>query len=1236
MANEKTCPHCGKPVPPAALGDLCPECMLKAGLATQTEGPGGTGPHGTRVIHPPPSPAEIASLFPQLEILECLGRGGMGVVYKARQPRLNRLVALKILAREKEQDTQFTERFTREAQALARLNHPNIVTVYDFGTVGQASSLSPSEKRDEKSETGATPVLQLHYLVMEFVDGLNLRQLLQAGKMPSEQALAIVPKICEALQYAHEQGVVHRDIKPENILLDKSGRVKIADFGIAKMMGDEPGQQTLTGAKDTVGTPHYMAPEQIEKPLTVDHRADIYSLGVVFYEMLTGELPLGKFQPPSKKVQIDVRLDEVVLHALEKEPERRYQQASEIKTQIETIAQATLVAGTTPNVAAFSQAVLARDYQLNIGYCLSRGWNLVMQNFWPVVGVVALIGLLQHAANSTLIGLVVGGPLSGGLWLYFLKKIRSGKADVGTAFSGFAVAFVPLFLGGLVTLLLVLAGLICLVLPGIYLAVAWAFTLMLIADKGLDFWPAMELSRRVISKHWWKFLWFFIVLGLIELAGLSVCLIGIFVAAPIAMAALAYAYEDIFGPAARAVGNAPAGAPATPRRSGGGWGTAVGVAVGVAAAGLFIAFLGLLTAIAIPNFIRARQHALALHEQQVAAKSDYIGQTWFPQGDSIEITSVERTKNQMTVKGHYNLVSHDNALLALYITTMNKIAVPVGPDERMQINKGNGDFELIDPHLVPGLPHVSMYGADGHPFASLYFGTKAEASEEGKAGWITNASSASVLQFRLVLPDHSRAPADELPSISGSNRFHLSRQVLLDDTAIARAGIDFNPLGRREIEIRFTDAGAKQFEAITATNIGHQLAIVFRGRVLSAPVIQSVIPGGECQVDCSMNASEVNEIVDYLNRTTTASDQTWKFAAPCERILPFRSRPEFLVGWLDLDSGTVMTNSRISWETRAGHEWIQNNSLDVVATESDQPFPVLLGIDMIIAPAPTNGWNNVTAADVVNNWTLLQEEPRQMQMFGAMPGQSDTFVFKTREGGQGILQILGFTHNPRGVKVHYKLVQVTAPGEDIDPTTGLPAIRHSTTVDPATGLPVATPGTTGNEIDPTTGLPITPNHTEIDPTTGLPISKARPAPPALESADLREARARLAELAVDFSPQNPAYLEQEARIQALEKEGKEHPDEPADLREARAKLAELRVDYSEEQPAVQEALARVKELERMTKEEPKASPELREAKAHLAELRVDYSENNPLVQQALAEVKVLEQSSAATTNSTRR
>ena len=202
---------------------------------------------------------------------------------------------------------------------------------------------------------------------MEFVDGLNLRRLLDAGKLSPEEALAIVPQICDALQYAHDAGVVHRDIKPENILLDKRGQVKIADFGIAKLMGRRvasgqwsvareqgpgkhgPGTEilatnhsplatNLTAAGQVMGTPQYMAPEQVEHPQQVDHRADIYSLGVVFYQMLTGELPIGHFAPPSRKVQIDVRLDEVVLRALEKEPERRYQQARELKTRIETIA----------------------------------------------------------------------------------------------------------------------------------------------------------------------------------------------------------------------------------------------------------------------------------------------------------------------------------------------------------------------------------------------------------------------------------------------------------------------------------------------------------------------------------------------------------------------------------------------------------------------------------------------------------------------------------------------------------------------------------------------------------------------------------------------------------------------------------------------------------------------------------------------------------------------------------
>ncbi len=327
----RTCPRCGAIVPAESPQGLCPRCVLGVGLATQTEGTGETGPPGTKAAPAARPPSEIARHFPQLEIIECLGRGGMGVVYKARQPKLDRLVALKILAPEKGGDPKFAGWFLREAQALARLNHPNIVTVHDFGEADG-----------------------MFFLLMEFVEGVSLRQLLQTGKLQPEEALAIVPKICEALQYAHELGIVHRDIKPENVLLDKQGRVKIADFGIAKILSpltrpsgalspSEEGERVAVRGQNltqdqVVGTPHYMAPEQVEKPQTVDHRADIYSLGVVLYEMLTGELPLGKFAPPSRKVQVDVRLDEVVLHALEKEPDRRYQYAREVKTDVETIA----------------------------------------------------------------------------------------------------------------------------------------------------------------------------------------------------------------------------------------------------------------------------------------------------------------------------------------------------------------------------------------------------------------------------------------------------------------------------------------------------------------------------------------------------------------------------------------------------------------------------------------------------------------------------------------------------------------------------------------------------------------------------------------------------------------------------------------------------------------------------------------------------------------------------------
>ncbi len=330
MDPMKLCPSCRQPLAPNAPDGLCPACLLQAGADTGFDLCPDSQPAGGRTRFEAPTPDEVARLFPQLDILGFLGQGGMGAVYLARQKALERVVALKVLPPGIGQEAAFADRFTREAKALARLNHPGIVTLYEFGQADR-----------------------LFYFLMEFVDGVNLRQLLDAGRLSAREALAIVPQICDALQYSHDHGIVHRDIKPENILLDRQGRVKVADFGLAKIVrgtespGSPDAETVATGgagatpvpteAGKVMGTPQYMAPEQRENPGEVDHRADIYALGVVFYQMLTGELPGKLITVPSQKVPVDVRLDAVVLRALERKPELRFQQVSDVKTMVETI-----------------------------------------------------------------------------------------------------------------------------------------------------------------------------------------------------------------------------------------------------------------------------------------------------------------------------------------------------------------------------------------------------------------------------------------------------------------------------------------------------------------------------------------------------------------------------------------------------------------------------------------------------------------------------------------------------------------------------------------------------------------------------------------------------------------------------------------------------------------------------------------------------------------------------------
>ncbi len=365
MNDAIPCPKCGSVLPVDAPQGLCPRCLAALNFATETMVPDAS----ILSQEAPLTPEELAPHFPQLEILECLGRGGMGVVYKARQKSLNRLVALKLLAPERAGDAKFAIRFAREAQTLATLNHPHIVTIHDFGQAGG-----------------------FYFLLMEFVDGVNLRQAMKAGRFTPDQALAIVPPVCEALQYAHEHGIVHRDIKPENLLLDKSGRVKIADFGIAKIIDlDDTTENPREDSRTTMaGTPAYAAPEQ--QGGQADHRADIYSLGVVLYELLTGELPGKNLTPPSQRVQIDVRLDEIVLRALETQPELRYATVAEFRTRLETL---TTVKG---------QADRSSKYLLALALGITWSSAVLPVIFWSTDG----LGVQKVFCTLALVAIALG------------------------------------------------------------------------------------------------------------------------------------------------------------------------------------------------------------------------------------------------------------------------------------------------------------------------------------------------------------------------------------------------------------------------------------------------------------------------------------------------------------------------------------------------------------------------------------------------------------------------------------------------------------------------------------------------------------------------------------------------------------------------------------------------------------------------------------------------------------
>jgi len=426
MPNPKACERCGATFESSpALDGLCAACLFKASLEPELVVTRGSE------RRPAPAIASLAPHFPDLEIVELIGHGGMGAVYRVRQKSLGRVAALKVLALDSGSDPTFGERFERESRLLASLAHPNIVSVYSAGRAGPH-----------------------WYLLMELVEGASLRQMIAARELDPRSALAIVGQVCDALQAAHDRGVVHRDIKPENVIVTRHGTAKILDFGLAKLVGQGPRTaHTLTETGQVMGTVRYMAPEQWDRPLSVDHRADIYSLGVVMYELLTGELPMGRFPLPSTKTTVGANVDNIVLKTLEKEPEQRYQHASDVRADVDRAAQAPSANAAQAKPAAERERAVRDDAPqaaARAPYSRVLAWTAAFGGVGMIVAGIMLVltGQLgwMEAALLGLVALVPVGIAATAIYLLGQRAARGSSRALTVAWGCLAAVLVFGFL----------------------------------------------------------------------------------------------------------------------------------------------------------------------------------------------------------------------------------------------------------------------------------------------------------------------------------------------------------------------------------------------------------------------------------------------------------------------------------------------------------------------------------------------------------------------------------------------------------------------------------------------------------------------------------------------------------------------------------------------------------------------------------------------------------------------
>ena len=300
----ETCPNCSAVIDPQRVLGLCPACLL-GGIANQNDSSQG--------VQCCPSIERLNQQIGGFQFVELLGRGGAAWTFLALQESLSREVAVKVIHRNSNWNDS-RARFQREAESLAKLNHPGIVTIHDFGSTDD-----------------------FHYLIMEFVAGPTLRRRRNSVAPNVKQSLSIAAQICDAVQYAHDAGILHRDIKPENILYTSDSNdapIKVADFGIAQIFaGDELESLTQTGLVS--GTPYYIAPEQNRGLNRATPRSDVFAIGVVLYELLTEQLPIGRFPPPSHYCHCSRKVDKAVLEALQSRPEKRTVDPKTLAKQLE-------------------------------------------------------------------------------------------------------------------------------------------------------------------------------------------------------------------------------------------------------------------------------------------------------------------------------------------------------------------------------------------------------------------------------------------------------------------------------------------------------------------------------------------------------------------------------------------------------------------------------------------------------------------------------------------------------------------------------------------------------------------------------------------------------------------------------------------------------------------------------------------------------------------------------------